>query len=196
MNLAKFLKRNIKKEIFFGILILLVIVWSVILYYFPPQTIVNLIGINNSYVLIVILAFLGGTSILFPFPYYLFVITFAVGGANPILLGICSGLGVILGESTSYYIGYHSRAILSNRYQKIFNKLYKNFNKTKNTILISMVLFLYGAFIPLPNDLFILPLGAARYNYWKLIIPLGLGNIVFGTILAYGGIYGFNLFWR
>jgi membrane protein YqaA with SNARE-associated domain len=141
-----------------------------------------------------ILGFLGGTSILFPFPYYLFVVTFAAGGSNPVLIGICTGIGVIVGESTSYFIGYHGRIIFSETYQKRFNKLCKYCNKTKNAIILSIILFLYGALIPLPNDLFILPLGAARYNYWKMIIPLGLGNIIFNIILAFGGIYGWHFF--
>lgn len=194
MSFTDFLKRNTKKKIIISAIILLFILWGVILYYYSPQKIVNLIGIHNTYVIIIILGFLGGTSILFPFPYYLFVIAFAAGGSNPILLGICAGLGVIIGESTSYFVGYHGRVILPGKYQKWFNRLCKKCDDTKNTALLSLVLFLYGAFIPLPNDLFILPLGAARYNYWKLIIPLGLGNILFNIILAFSGVYGFHLF--
>jgi len=196
MKLIIFLKDNKKKGAFIGLMVLLFILWSFIIFSFSPQKIVDFIGIHNSYLIVAILGFLGGTSILFPFPYYLFVVTFAVGGSNPILLGICTGLGVIIGESTSYFVGYQGRIILSENYQKKFNKLCKNCNKTKNTIILSIALFLYGAFVPLPNDIFILPLGAARYNYWKLIIPLGLGNIVFNILLAFGGIYGWSYFMK
>ena len=194
MDIIKFLKKNIKKEIFIGLIVFLFIIWSILLYNFSPNEIVEYFGINNSYLIVLILGFLGGTSILFPFPYYLFVLTFGAGGANPILLGICAGFGVILGETTSYFIGYHGRIIFSEKYQKKFNILCKHCNKKINTILLSIVLFLYGAFVPFPNDLLILPLGAARYNYWKLIIPLGLGNIVFNVLLALGGAYGLGLF--
>lgn len=194
MGVLKFLRRNLKKEIIVGLFVLLFILWSFLLYSFGPEKIINYIGIHNSYILVMVLGFLGGTSILFPFPYYLFVITFAIGGSNPLLLGICTGLGVIAGESTSYLVGYHGRIILSKNYQKIFNKICMHCDKKINTIILSVVLFLYGAFIPLPNDLFILPLGAARYNYWKLIIPLGLGNIFFNIFIAYAGIYGWGYF--
>ncbi|MBS3079725.1 hypothetical protein J4218_06395 [Candidatus Pacearchaeota archaeon] len=194
MRLIGFIKQNKKKELIVGLMILLFILWSFILYNFPPETIIRFIGINNSYIVVMILGLLGGTSILFPFPYYLFVITFAAGGSNPILLGICTGLGVILGESTSYLVGYHGRVILSENYKKIFNRLNKYCEKTQNTIILSIALFVYGCFVPFPNDFLILPLGAARYNYWKLMIPLGLGNICFNIMLAFAGIYGWNYF--
>lgn len=191
MGVIKFLN---KKRIIVISIILFFVLISIFIYYLSPSKIVNIIGIQNSYIIIVILGFLGGVSILFPFPYYLFVLTFAAGGSNPVLLGICAGLGVMIGESTSYLIGYHGRVVLPQKYNKIFNKLCRDCNRAKNTILLTIVLFLYGAFVPFPNDLLILPLGAARYNYWKLIIPLGLGNILFNVILAFGGIYGWNLF--
>jgi len=194
MKLIRYLKNNLKKELIIGLMILLFILWSFILYNFPPDTIIKFIGIDNSYIIVLVLGLLGGTSILFPFPYYLFVITFAVGGSNPILLGICTGIGVIIGESTSYFIGYHGRIIFSNSYQRKFNQLCTKCNQTKNTIILSIVLFIYGALVPFPNDFLILPLGAARYNYWKLIIPLGLGNICFSILLAFAGIYGWNYF--
>ncbi len=194
MDIFNFLKKNKKKELFIGLMILLFIIWSFLIYAITPSKIVDFIGIHNSYLIVIVLGFLGGTSLLFPFPYYLFVITFAVGGSNPILLGVCTGIGVIIGESTSYLVGYHGREILSKNFQKIFNKIYIYANKKQNTVILSIVLFLYGCFIPLPNDFLILPLGAARYNYWKLIIPLGLGNIIFNILLSYGGIYGWSFF--
>ncbi len=194
MNILNFLKKNKKKELIIGLLVLLFILWSFILYSFSPSKIIDAVGIHNSYLIVIILGFLGGTSLLFPFPYYLFVITFAAGGSNPILLGICAGIGVVIGESTSYFVGYHGREIFNEKYQKLFSKICKYCNRKENTTLLSIILFLYGAFIPLPNDFLILPLGAARYGYWKLIIPLGLGNIIFNILLAYSGIYGWSFF--
>ncbi len=194
MSIIQFLKKNLKKEIFIGLIVLLFILWTFLLYNFSPDEIVEFFGIGNGYIIVLILGFLGGTSILFPFPYYLFVLTFGAGGANPLLLGICAGFGVILGETTSYFVGYHGRIILSKKYQEKFNILCKHCNTKTNSILLTIVLFLYGAFVPFPNDLLILPLAAARYNYWKLIIPLGLGNIIFNIIIAFAGLYGWHLF--
>jgi membrane protein YqaA with SNARE-associated domain len=90
-------------------------------------------------------------------------------------------------------VGYSGREILPNRLQSLFNKIGNWCCNRNNSIYISIFLFLYGAFIPLPNDIVILSLGAAKYNYWKLIIPLGLGNIVFNTMIAFFGLYGLNL---
>jgi len=194
MKLIKFLKENIRKEIIIGFIILLFIIWSVVLFYYTPQKIVNMIGINNGYLIVFILGIIGGTAILLPFPYYIFIVTFGAGGLNPFLLGIFAAVGDMIGDSTSYGIGYHGSKILSSKFQKKINKLAKHCSTRLNFILLSFFLFIYGACIPFPNDIVILPLSAAKYKYWKLMIPLMLGNIVFDTLLAFSGFYGWHLF--
>lgn len=187
-------KKRIKKAVIVLLIIAGLITFSVVFTKLNPQDIVSSIGIKNSYGIIMFFGFLGGISILFPFPYYLFLFAFGAGGANPILLGICSGIGVIIGESTSYLVGYQGGETFSEKYQKYFNKVDQIFSKTKNSFLLSLFLFVYGAFVPLPNDIVILPLGAMKYSYWRMIIPLGLGNIVFGIIVAYSGMFGWKWF--
>jgi membrane protein YqaA with SNARE-associated domain len=194
MRLIKFLKENIRKEIIIGFIIILFILWSFILVYYSPQKIVSMIGTNNGYLIVFVLGIIGGTAILIPFPYYIFIITFGAGGLNPFLLGIFAAIGDMIGDSTSYGIGYHGSIILSGKIQKKINKFAKHCSTKSNFILLSLFLFLYGALIPIPNDVVILPLSAAKYKYWKLMIPLGLGNIVFDTLLAFSGFYGWHLF--
>lgn len=176
---------------FFGFL-LSILLLSFILTRFPPEEIVKIIGINNSYIALFFLAFLGGISIFFPFPYYIVVFMFGAAGLNPFLLGICAGFGVILGDTTSYFIGYTGREIVPDKFNKYFSKFYLWVNK-KPLWVMSIVLFLYGAFVPFPNDAVIIPLGIARYKYWRAIIPLAIGNIVFSTLIAFAGLYGWNL---
>lgn len=187
-------RSNLFRKLLIVFFIILIIVISFLIFYYKPQKVVELIGVRNSYIIAFISGLLGGVSILFPFPYYLLVFSFGAGGLNPILLGLVAGFGVILGESTSYLVGYHGREILPNRIQALFNKIGAWSSNKSNSIYISIFLFLYGAFIPLPNDVIILSLAAAKYNYWKLIIPLGLGNIIFNIMVAYFGLYGLKLF--
>ena len=153
--------------------------------------IVDFVGISNGYVLIFVLAFIGGTSILFPLPYYLAVFTFAGGGLNPFLLAIFARTGVAVGDSTSYFIGYNGREILSEKLQKIFDRFHQWSMKKPKWIFFSF-LYLYPTVSPLPNDIIILPLGLARFPYFKLIIPMWLGDITFNLIVALSGIYGFS----
>ncbi|MBI2042959.1 hypothetical protein HYT25_01055 [Candidatus Pacearchaeota archaeon] len=173
------------------VVVLVFVLWSILLYNYPPTEIVALIGVENGYLLTFLSALLGGTSVLFPFPYYLVVFTLGAGGLNPFLLGIASGIGLVLGDSTTYYLGYKGREIISGRIVGIFNKIH-SWASQKPKWVMPTLLFFYGAFFPAPNDVIVIPLGLARYPYMKVVIPLVLGNIVFSTIVAFAGIYGWE----
>jgi membrane protein YqaA with SNARE-associated domain len=135
---------------------------------------------------------MGGISIMFPIPYYLLVFTFAAGGGNPILLGIFAGIGLAVGDSTSYLFGYHGGKLIPKLYQKMSRKITKKIMSSPEWAR-NLILFTWGAVTPFPNDILIVPLGLMRYPYKKTIIPIGLGNIVFNTAVAFAGAYGFHL---
>jgi membrane protein YqaA with SNARE-associated domain len=187
MAVKKYFKLT-KKNLIIFIFILFFILWSIVLIKVSPIKITETIGIQNSYLLTFFVAFLGGSSILIPFPYYLFIITFGAGGLNPFLLGIIGGLGLALGDSITYFIGYKGKEVLPHKVQKIFNKI--RIICSKRSWLMPFFLFIYGAIIPIPNDLIILPLGLGRYPYWKMAIPLTIGNMIYTTGLALLGYYG------
>lgn len=184
---------KIKKRISITIIIIFFILWTIFVYYFSPEKIVEKIGIENSYLLAFTLALIGGISIFFPIPYYLFVFTLGAGGVNPILLGLSSAVGVIIGESTSYFLGYTGREITSEKVKKQLDKFYK-WCITRKPALLPIIFFLYGVFIPLPNDIITVSMGMAHYPYKKVMIPLGLGNIIFNIALASAGFYGWKIF--
>ena len=161
------------------------------MYNFPPTEIVEFIGINNGYVLTFFGALLGGTSILVTFPYHILIFTLASGGLNPFFLGLLAGLGIFIGDSTSYFIGYTGREIVTGKPAALFERFHKWVVKKPKWIL-PIFLFLYSSVIPTPNDLLVIPLGLVRYPYIKVIIPLLLGSIVFNTLLAFAGFYGFE----
>jgi len=167
--------------------------WTFMIYKIPPTDIVHSLGVDNSYFLVFALAFLGGTSILFPFPYYLVVFTLAAGELNPIYLAILAGTGVMIGDSTSYFVGYTGREILSPAFSKKFSKIY-NWVLKKPKGLLPIFLYFYSFLVPLPNDLVVIPLGLARYPYLKAIIPLWAGNISFNLAVALAGFYGIHFF--
>ena len=60
--------------------------------------------------------------------------------------------------------------------------------------------FLYDSLVPLSNDFIVISMGLARYPFWRVMIPLGLGNLVFNISLAYLAlyVYGFikNIFFH
>lgn len=175
-----------------AVLLFLIGAWSLLLYHFRPNEIVASLGTSQGYILVFVAAFIGGTSIIFPFPYYLLVFTLGAGGLNPFFLGFAAGLGLLLGDSTSYYIGYQGRSIVPKRIKHIIDRTrYKL--RASPAFVFPSVLFCYAAFVPLPNDFVILSLSLAHYPYWKVMIPLTLGNILFNILVAFAGLYGFHL---
>jgi membrane protein YqaA with SNARE-associated domain len=183
----KFLKKHSK---FFSLIFFLGLT-SLILYNISPEKIVERIGVENGYLISFIVAFLGGVSNFINFPYQLVLFSFGAGGLNPIFLGLSSGLGEFLGDSVSYLIGYHGHYILPSTTQKTFRR-FSNWCIKGPSWLTSIALFLYGSFIPLPNDLIIFPLALGQFPYLRIMIPLALGNIVFNTLAAYLGWYSYN----
>ena len=182
-----------KEKRFVGAIFLLTLfaLWLTFLYNFPPTEIVEFLGINNGYLLTFFAALLGGTSIFIPFPYHLLIFTLAAGGLNPFLLGILAGAGIFIGDSTSYFIGYTGREIVTGKPAVLF-KRFHDWAMKKPKWVLPIFLFLYSSIIPTPNDLLVIPLGIARYPYAKVIIPLLFGSIVFNTLLAFAGLYGFE----
>jgi len=177
----------------FGAVILLSLfaLWLIFLYNFPPTEIVEFMGINNGYILTFIAAILGGTSIFVPFPYHLIIFTLAAGGLNPFFLGFLAGTGVLIGDSTSYLIGYTGREIITGKIAAAVNKIYLWIIKKPKWVLPTF-LYVYSSISPTSNDFIIIPLGFARYPYTRVVIPLWLGSITFNTILAFAGLYGWE----
>jgi len=172
------------KKYFFALIpVLGIVIFSIIFNLFiTPESLVSLLGVNNAYFLIFALALLGGITTFSGVPYHLFVITMAVAGLNPVLLGIVAASGVMLGDSTSYYLGSRGSNIISVRFEKMFQNLRKLIMGYPK--LFPAFCFLYGSLIPLSNDFITITSGLINYPFWKVIVPLGLGNLVFNTTLA------------
>lgn len=182
-----------KRQTTYALVLLMVLAWSVALYFVTPEVIVSRLG-GHTLPAVFAAGVLGGTSILFPFPYYLVVATAAAGGASPILVGLCAGLGVMAGETTSYVVGHAGRAVLPAKASEVFGHLHRWVADT-HSVKFYGFLFVYGSVMPLPNDVIVVPLGAAGVPYWRVIVPLGAGNIVFNTATALLAAYGIRSFW-
>ena len=183
-----------KRNLFiFSIIFIIFISWLIILYHYSPEKIVEKVGVSNVYLVLGLMALIGGTSIFLPIPYYLLTISLGAAGLNPFLLGICAGVGTLLGDTTSYYIAYKGREIVPKKHSIFFQRIF-DWAVKKNPIRVQIFTFLYTAIVPFSDDLIMVPAGVIKYPFWKLAISAGLGKIVFNTILAFSGLYGFSLF--
>ncbi|MDD5623931.1 MAG: hypothetical protein PHI23_04455 [Candidatus Peribacteraceae bacterium] len=163
--------------------------WTVFIYQFTPSDIVEFVGTENGYVASLLLAFIGGLSVLVSLPYHLVIMTFAAGGLNPWLLGLVASVGQLTGDTTSYFLGFSGRHIAPSRLSRVIER-FRFWCSARPYWQMAGTLFVYGSISPVSNDWILVPMGLARYPYWRVMLPLELGNVVFNTSMALLGSYG------
>ena len=131
-------------------------------------------------------SFLGNATILVPFPYV--VIPFVLGASilhNPWLVGLVSGIGAAMGEMTGYFAGYYG-----GRFLKEEDKI-NGFSEyvQRRPSMTPFIIWVLAA-TPIPDDILIVPLGVARYSWWRVLIPLLIGKAIFLTAIAWAGRLG------
>ncbi len=167
-----------------------VVVSIVFFFYLSPTAVVDYIGIENAYVLMFAIAALGGMTTFNTVPYFSVILLLASAGVNPLLLGISSAGGVMAGDSYSYLVGHQGALIVPARLRTLFASIFAVADRHPR--LFPLVCFIYGAISPLSNDFITIPSGMAKISYLRVMVPLGLGNMVFNVSLAYLSIYAYD----
>jgi membrane protein YqaA with SNARE-associated domain len=138
-------------------------------------------------------AFLGNATFLIPIPYM--IITFILGGLvntsgqfifDPLAVGLIAGLGATIGEMTGYLMGYAGSRFIEESQRDAFSKYISKHPKA------TPFLIWFLAISPLPDDFVILPLGAAKYPWWKVAIPQFIGKSMFMILAAWLGRISFE----
>lgn len=151
------------------------------------------------YVIALFVCFLGSASVVFPVPFPVVMFFFGealllqyggVGGGIEVasgesmfwaeMLGIAfaGGLGCALGEVTGYAMGMGAKAVMEGTESKAlnrFNALAEAIQKNERSA--PWLVFLF-ALTPLPDDILMIPLGMAKYPWYKCILPGWLGKNV------------------
>lgn len=175
---------------------LLLVYWSIIL--LVPEMVSPLVSFyylmldvatEMGYPGVVIISFLGNAAILFPLPYM--GVAFILGGVrdlsgtifvfDPWLIGILGGLGATIGEVTGYALGYAGNRFIEEEQTNGFLQIIEKYPRAT-----PLVLWFLAA-TPIPDDVVIIPLGIARYPFWKVFIPQLIGKIMFLTGVAWAG---------
>lgn len=164
--------------------------FSLTFYYASPEQVIAFLGAENGYVIMFLLAMIGGLTTFSGVPYHLVLLTLAAGGLHPLLLGLCAAVGVMLGDTTSYFIGYEGREIIPDKIKNALQRLFAFGARYPRTL--PVFFFLFGALTPLSNDFIVISAGLAKYPFKKVMIPLALGNIVFNVGVAYAGYYAYG----
>lgn len=181
--MSKWIRKNKK----FLMVLSIIISWTVLIYFINPKEIVEIIGVRSGYILVFSIAALGGFSSFSSTSFFTTVATLANGGMSPLFLGLAGGLGLTIGDSIFYYLGFKGKKVVSDtdsKWKKSINRI-STWLKRGPDWLIQIFILIYAGFTPLPNDFLVVSLGLTKYPYKKMIGPILIGDIIATTIFAY-----------
>lgn len=120
-----------------------------------------------------------------PVPYLvpIFIMSYIL---DPIIVGVCIGIGASLGKCVSYIVGRGGRALLNERKKKEFELFGKFLGKYG-----AIAIYLFSS-LPLPDDIIVVPFGMAKYDFKKFFIALLLGKFTLGLTVAHVAKYSFE----
>jgi len=186
-------KHRLKNAAIFLTLVLFLAAIFVTLLFISPEEIVKKVGVHNSYLILFFVSFFGGFSGFGAASFMATLITFAVSGLNPYILGIIAGTSLAMGDLLMFYIGRKGKHALHKKIVKRIDKFAHKFTK-KTVKFIPFIVFIYIAFIPLPNDLIIIFIALMHYPYKKVLLPIVAGDFVYSILLAVLASKGMVLF--
>lgn len=129
-------------------------------------------------------ALIGNLTVVIVFPYTLLVFFLATTGLDPVILGVLTGVGALLGELSGYFIGRWGARAVQRRKPDEYDALRRIVEQRPK--IVPVLLFVFSL-TPMPDDVLFIPLGMLRYPFWRLAISALLGKIGAGLIIAYSG---------
>ncbi|MFW5884928.1 MAG: VTT domain-containing protein [Patescibacteria group bacterium] len=168
----------LKNFLIFLLLLVFLIGWTLFVHKTGIDNLVEKVGVTNGYLLVALAGASGGLSGLTASGFLAVLISFAMGGLNPFLLGLIGGSALFLGDSFFYYLGRKGGEV-ARPFLKKWIKKFSDFIESKSLWMVRSFVFLYFSFAPLPNDIIVIPLGMAGYDFKKFFLFAWAGNIFF-----------------
>ena len=145
------------------------------------------LAIQFGFIGVFLVSLIGASSIVFPIPYTVVIFWLSANtNLNPIFLMISAGVGSALGEIVGYTVGYAAKGVVGEKTRRKFDAMLKVLMKHKN--IWPLLIFLF-AFTPLPDDLIFVPLGLARFNFFRVFFPCLIGKLAMFYVIIMGGRY-------
>lgn len=133
---------------------------------------------------VVLVAIIGGLNIFLPIPAFTLTPIFTAAGLSLPLIILALTIGTIIADYIGYLFGHISKPILYSRYPRVITHL-ENSITTKPKLLIPIT-FVFAAFIPLPNEVLIIPVAVLGVKFRRIFLPLLFGNLLNISIYATG----------
>jgi membrane protein DedA with SNARE-associated domain len=145
-----------------------------------PIELLQSLAIQYGYYGIFVVSVSGSAIPFVPLPYLAIVVLMS-GSMNPLLLGIVAGVGAALGKVTSYVLGRLGYLASGDRTKRNLNAIHGALARYG----------MWGVFIfaltPLPDDIYVIPMGIARLPFWRFFVADLSGKIMLSVLVAYLG---------
>ncbi len=172
----EFLKRH---KTFF-LLLLFLSVWSLLLYFVPPDRLVVAMGIETGYLLIILTAFVGVSGFASA-PFYAILVTFAASGEfNIFLLALAVAPARAFGDALFFLLGDRGHSVAAGSRLALFS----DWIAKRPDWSIPLIAYLYTALTPLPQDFLMVVLGLGKARFKKVMIAVILGNATFVILVS------------
>ena len=132
-----------------------------------------------------------GFNVVWPVPVALFYPFFIESGFEPAPTLATIALGMTGGDFLGYLIGNATRDLAHHRLAGF--RARAEALHARHRLLPLGLLFLYAGFVPLPNELLVIPMAFMRYSLPAVMAAVLMGNVIFNTMVAFGVAWVFGV---
>lgn len=182
---ARVSRKGTARLIVIGALFLLVLALSLLLgsYVLENDAAQNIVE-SFGYTGVAILSLISGLTPILPVPASTFTPVFEAAGLQTLWIIVALVIGVFVADTISFFFGHWSKGAVAIKFPGLFARFSSLAQKRKRVIL--PIMFLYASFMPLPNELIIIPLAIAGMRFKTMLAPLIIGNVVHQVVLVFG----------
>lgn len=133
---------------------------------------------------ILILSFIAGLNIFLPVPAATFAPIFVAGGMSLFSIIVLLVAGTMAANLLAYTLGRYGHQVTHSHYpelQKKFTTIYH-----EHAASLPYLVFFFTALVPLPDEVYLIPLGLIGVRLRVILLPLFLGTIVYQTLATFG----------
>ncbi len=165
-----------KSRLIFVLVAFFIAFWSIFLKLHTPEQIVAMLGAEDVYIFVFLLAIIVGVSVFTTTLFYTSLVAIAFGGVNLVWLSLLASIGLFSGDMVIYYFSKTGSRCVPEKYEGIIVRLI-DWTKKYSDKKIILLIFFYSL-SPLPNDAISIFLGILSFPIRKIFFPLVLGNFI------------------
>ena len=158
------------------------IIWANL--YAAEHDFVEALARRFGYPGVFIAAAISGFNLIIPIPVVAFFPFFMDVGFDPLLTVATIALGMTTGDLVGYLLGRTTREIFAPRVHGMMARLERL--RDRHRVLPFVIMFLYAAFAPIPNEILVIPLAFLRYPLIGIFTAVLAGNLIFNSLVAFG----------